>query len=161
MREVAAVRHAEYVEALGIDAVRGREPREQGVEESDVGEHLVRSEAKAAAERIRIDDDEAVALRRLVQPRVFRHHVLAVDQHAVKRHDERRGPLQVDVRRHEQPVHARRAAHAQRFIGELAVLRRRSDRLLRINVGSRHAAWRSQRGQRERQPPNLHLLADW
>ena len=82
---------------------------------------VVGRETPTAAERVRINDDEAVALRGLVQPRVLRHRVLVVDQHAVKCDDQGRRAREVHARRHEQPIRAPAPSYAERLIGKIAM----------------------------------------
>jgi hypothetical protein len=80
------------------------------------------------------------------KPQLPRHDVLAVDQHAVKRHDERRGPLEVQRPRHEEPILASGAAHSERLVGELALFRAGGRG---IHMRALRATGRAKRGQRD------------
>src|SRR5262249_10033182 len=111
------------VDPIRVNLVSRAQLPEQVVEEGQIALHLLRSDAPTLPDRVGIRDDEPVLLSRLVQLRVLRHHVLAVNQHSVEGDYQRGRFCQVHRLRHNQTVLARRIPDLDGFGSEVAVFR--------------------------------------
>ena len=121
--EISAVRHAEHVNPIGVDAVIVRQLRQQCVEHGQIGPHLLRPQAPTAVDGVRIGDDEVVLAGRFVELRVLGHEVFRVDQHAVKCDHQRRRFGQIDRVGHDETINASHAADVQGLGGKFPMLR--------------------------------------